>query len=119
MRGYLILGEMITQKSPFHQVDSIADIIRYQYTTSELYGKDKKQDILDREYAKFFYNAETNISEYLINDNVRSIFNNVPRLFIDIFNDCIGEPNDRLTASQLLKKYFSEETYKTENDEKP
>ena len=113
-----------TKPLPF---DTISKISMYQILTYNLYrDRGNGYKIMDREFSKVAYcdkvnnscqkisklpglaipNMET-VNNLFINQREPSPFPNPDVNLLDFFKDCILSPENRLSASQLINKYYS------------
>ena len=108
---------------------TLSEIAIYQDLTYELYDyptNEVRDVIMDRELAKVAYCDKVEgscqrvsqlpdlaipdmdiVNQLFINDREASPFHNPDLTLLDFFKDCILKPEDRLSAKQLMVKYYS------------
>ena len=125
-----VLYSMLSLEFPFigmvpEQITTIAGMTIYQSITYRNYREHDTGIILDRELSKIAYCQEVNktcisssnipsnaipdmeyINTLFINDRETNPFPNQDLNYLDFLKDCILEPDNRLSAEELLEKYF-------------
>ena len=108
----MIIIHLVTKNIPFYKLPGGAgSLLKYQTTTFNLYESQNRDKILKRELVKISGNISLIEEENLLDeDGLNKTFSMFPPYLKDLCIDCIGSPEMRLSADQLLKKYFSDES---------